>query len=83
MYQQVTRAKTVKDLCDALHVDYTEKLTDIPSRGEKSVAAKAAEGRQVQRQETKPAKLRGLSDESPAPDFMGGNEGIKGSALTA
>jgi hypothetical protein len=83
LYQQVTRAKTVKDLCDALQVEYTEKFSDIPSRGENSAAAKAAEGKQVQRQETKTTKLRGVSDECPSNGFITGNEGMKGSALTA
>jgi len=43
MYDQLKRAKSVKDLCDALQVEYTEKYTDIASRGEKSAAAKAAD----------------------------------------
>src|SRR5271156_2144920 len=83
LYRQVAGAKTVKDLCDALQVEYTEKFSDIPSRGENSAAAKAAEGKQVHRQETKIIKLRGVSDESLSSDFRAGSEGMKGSALTA
>ena len=64
-------------------MEYNEKHSDIPSRGENSAAAKAAEGKQVQRQETKTTKLRGLSDECSSNGFMTGNEGMKGSALTA
>lgn len=44
VYQEVCRAKSVKDLCDALEMDYTERLADVPSRGEKSQVARAAEG---------------------------------------
>lgn len=43
MYDQLKRAKSIKDICDALHVKYTEKLTDLPSRGEKTATAKAAD----------------------------------------
>jgi hypothetical protein len=42
MYEQVKCAKGVKDLCDALGLEYAEKLLDAPSRGDKSAAAKAA-----------------------------------------
>jgi len=70
LYQQVTRAKSLKDLCDALHVEYTEKLSNIPSRGEKSLAAKAAEGKQIPRQETKRTKLRGVSDSTSNGEFI-------------
>ena len=43
MYDQLKRARSIKDLCDALQVEYTEKYTDVVSRGEKSAAAKAAD----------------------------------------
>lgn len=43
MYQQVTRAKSVKHLCDALQMEYTEKFNDAPSRGEQSASARAAD----------------------------------------
>ena len=43
MFDQLKRARSVKDLCDVLQVDYTEKYTDVASRGEKSAAAKAAD----------------------------------------
>jgi len=43
IYEKVHRAKTYKDLCEALEVEYIEKFTDVPSRGEKSAAAKAAD----------------------------------------
>lgn len=42
MYEQVKRARGVKDLCDALGVEYLERLSDAPSRGENTAAAKAA-----------------------------------------
>ena len=64
-------------------MEYIEKFLDIPSRGENSAAARAAEGKQVQRHETKTTKLRGVSDECPSNGYMTGNEGMKGSALTA
>lgn len=40
----MAQSKSHKDICVALGIEYTEKLSDIPSRGEKSAAAKAAEG---------------------------------------
>jgi hypothetical protein len=83
VYQQITRAKTVKDLCDALGVEYTEKFNDAPSRGEKSAAAKAAEGKQFQPDDVKVAKLRGASNESRMNGFTAGTEQIKESALMA
>ena len=43
LYEKIKRAKGVKDLCEALGMEYTEKLSDAPSRGEKSIAAKAAD----------------------------------------
>lgn len=43
MYEKIKRAKGTKDLCDALGMEYTEKLSDVPSRGKKSVVAKAAD----------------------------------------
>lgn len=43
LYSKVTQAKTVKDLCAALQVEYTEKLSDVPSRGEDSASARAAD----------------------------------------
>ena len=43
MYDQLKRARSVKDLCDALQLEYTEKFTDLPSRGEKTATAKAAD----------------------------------------
>ena len=47
IYQLVTRAKTVKDLCDVLGVEYNETFRDVPSRGATSLAAKAADGTQI------------------------------------
>ena len=44
VYRSVAQSKSYKDICAALDIEYTEKLSDAPSRGEKSVAAKAAEG---------------------------------------
>jgi hypothetical protein len=44
LYQKVAQSKSYKDICAALEIEYTEKLSDIPSRGEKSAVAKAAEG---------------------------------------
>jgi len=35
------------DLCKALQVEYTEKPGDAPSRGEKSAAAKGADGNAI------------------------------------
>jgi hypothetical protein len=43
MYDQLKRAKNVKDLCDVLQLEYTEKFTDLPSRGEQTATAKAAD----------------------------------------
>ena len=43
MYDQLKRAKSVKDLCDALQMEYSEKFADLPSRGEKTATAKAAD----------------------------------------
>lgn len=43
MYEKIKRAKGAKDLCDTLGVEYTERFSDAPSRGEKSLAAKAAD----------------------------------------
>ena len=43
-YLKVSQSKSYRDICAALDIEYTEKLSDIPSRGEVSVAAKAAEG---------------------------------------
>lgn len=37
-------AKTIKDLCDVFEMQYAEKLSEAPSRGENSAAAKAAGG---------------------------------------
>jgi hypothetical protein len=37
-------AKTIKDLCDVFQMEYEEKHSEAPSRGENSAAAKAAGG---------------------------------------
>jgi hypothetical protein len=44
IYKIVTQAKSMSDLCDALQVEFSAKFSDVVSRGEKSVVAKAAEG---------------------------------------
>jgi hypothetical protein len=44
IHKKVTQAKNIKDMCEALQVEYAEKYTDVVSRGEKSAVAKAAEG---------------------------------------
>ena len=75
IYQQVCRAKSVKDLCDALQVEYTEKLADVPSRGENSVAAKAADGGKTSyRPDAKVNKLRGVSNEASRGIIIGTDE---------
>jgi hypothetical protein len=44
IYQKLTRAKTVKDLCDVFELEYQEKSGPARSRGEVSAAAIAAGG---------------------------------------
>jgi prolyl-tRNA editing enzyme YbaK/EbsC (Cys-tRNA(Pro) deacylase) len=83
----------VKDLCEALQVEYTEKLGDAPSRGAKSVVAKAADrmdhsdlflivAKQSQRVEVKKSNVHVVED-SPSKDFVIQTEGANRNALTA
>jgi hypothetical protein len=44
IYRQITSAKSIQDLCNALQMDYRVKLSDVKSRGENSTVAKAADG---------------------------------------
>jgi hypothetical protein len=45
IYQAVARAKSVQELCDILEVEYTGNGVDnLSSRGDSSIAAKAAGG---------------------------------------
>lgn len=93
MYKKVTQAKSVKDLGDALQVEYTEKLGDVPSRGAKSVVAKAADrtthsdmflivAKQSQRVEAKKNNVHVVED-SPSKDFVIQTDGSNRNALTA
>jgi hypothetical protein len=93
VYKKVTQAKSMKDLCEALQVEYTEKLGDAPSRGAQSAVAKAADrlnhlnlflmvAKQSQRVEVKMNNVHVVED-SPSKDFVIQTEGTNRNALTA
>ena len=93
MYKKITQAKSVEDLCDALRVEYTEKLGSAPSRGAKSVVAMAADridladeflivAKQTPRVEVKKINIHVVKD-SPSKDFVVQREGTNRNALTA
>jgi tRNA-dihydrouridine synthase 2 len=75
VYRAVSQAKNMRDLCEALEVEYTGiDESNLVSRGESSAAAKAAGGRfpsdgayagnMTHKHEGKVNKLRGVSSES-------------------
>jgi len=81
------------DLCKALQVEYTEKPGDAPSRGEKSAAAKAADGISTsysyltivnvsERLEKKVDRSMGISKETPLNGLDLGAKDIKQGMLT-
>jgi hypothetical protein len=92
LYKKVTQAKSMKDLCDALQVEYTEKLGDAPSRGANSTVARAADcillsspylivANQSQRVEVKKINVRSVSDDPSTKGFHIGNERLNRNAL--
>jgi len=95
IYEKVTRAKSYKDLCDALQVEYTEKLSDVPSRGEKSNAAKAADrnfhlhskanrvAKPTQRSESKQNQLRGVPKDTVSQAYTIETGKLNPGAMTA
>jgi len=93
LYKRITQAKSLRDLCDALDVEYREKLGDSPSRGASSVVVKAADrippyraylilANETPRVEVKKNNVHRVKD-SPSKGFVAGTPGFNGNALTA
>jgi len=83
----------MRDLCNALDVEYREKLGDSPSRGASSAVVKAADripssraflilASQTQRVDAKKNNVHRVED-SASKGFVAGTPGFNGNALTA